>query len=126
VPPVSMWHVVPGPGSAGPRPSSVLTLACSVCSSLLRRPPKLLCPAHAMRDASRFKAKLGRAQCHRARWAASPPRQWAATGAAAAGAPGMVLQIYGVPLSQPCRAVVWACMYKELPFELILTCVRAG
>ena len=57
---------------------------------------------------------------------ASPPRQWAATGAAAAGAPGMVLQIYGVPLSQPCRAVVWACMYKELPFELILTCVRAG
>lgn len=32
----------------------------------------------------------------------------------------MVLVIYGVPLSQPCRAVIWACMYKELPFKLEL------
>lgn len=32
-----------------------------------------------------------------------------------------MLQIYGVPLSQPCRAVIWACLYKRLPFELVLT-----
>ena len=86
-------------------------------------PPKLLCPAHAMRDA---KPIQGRAQCHRALGRESAEAVGCNRGAAAAGAPGMVLQIYGVPLSQPCRAVVWACMYKELPFELILTCVRAG
>ena len=28
------------------------------------------------------------------------------------------LEVFGVPLSQPVRAVVWACMIKRLPFEL--------
>lgn len=31
-----------------------------------------------------------------------------------------MLVIYGVPLSQPCRAVIWACMLKSLPFRLEL------
>eukprot|EP00729_Bicosta_minor_P015662 gene15662-6182_t len=30
----------------------------------------------------------------------------------------MVLIIYGVPLSQPVRAVLWACLIKRLPFKL--------
>jgi glutathione S-transferase len=33
----------------------------------------------------------------------------------------MVLKLYGVPLSQPCRAIIWTCLYKKLPFELVLT-----
>ena len=32
-----------------------------------------------------------------------------------------MLKIYGVPNSQPVRAVVWACLMKELPFEFIMT-----
>ena len=32
-----------------------------------------------------------------------------------------MLKIYGVPNSQPVRAVVWACLIKQLPFEFILT-----
>lgn len=31
-----------------------------------------------------------------------------------------MLVIYGVPLSQPCRAVIWACLLKKLPFKLEL------
>ena len=32
-----------------------------------------------------------------------------------------MLKIYGVPNSQPVRAVVWPCLMKGLPFELVLT-----
>ena len=32
-----------------------------------------------------------------------------------------MLNIYGVPNSQPVRAVVWTCLVKKLPFELIMT-----
>ncbi len=32
-----------------------------------------------------------------------------------------MLKIYGVPNSQPVRAVVWACLMKRLPFEFIMT-----
>ena len=32
-----------------------------------------------------------------------------------------MLKIYGVPNSQPVRAVVWPCLMKGLPFELMLT-----
>ena len=32
-----------------------------------------------------------------------------------------MLKIYGVPNSQPVRAVVWACLMKRLPFDLVLT-----
>ena len=32
-----------------------------------------------------------------------------------------MLRIYGVPNSQPVRAVVWPCLMKGLPFELVLT-----
>lgn len=31
------------------------------------------------------------------------------------------LKIYGVPNSQPVRAVVWACLMKDLPFEFLMT-----
>ena len=31
------------------------------------------------------------------------------------------LKIYGVPNSQPVRAVVWTCLMKALPFEFIMT-----
>lgn len=31
-----------------------------------------------------------------------------------------MLKIFGVPLSQPCRAVIWVCLYKGLPFEIVL------
>ncbi|MEM7218594.1 MAG: glutathione S-transferase family protein [Pseudomonadota bacterium] len=31
------------------------------------------------------------------------------------------LRVYGVPNSQPVRAVLWACLIEDLPFELILT-----
>lgn len=30
----------------------------------------------------------------------------------------MPLTVYGVPVSQPCKAVMWACLYKRLPFKL--------
>ncbi len=32
-----------------------------------------------------------------------------------------MLKIYGVPNSQPVRAVVWTCLMKELPFEFVMT-----
>jgi glutathione S-transferase len=32
-----------------------------------------------------------------------------------------MLKIYGVPNSQPVRAVVWLCLMKRLPFEFIMT-----
>ena len=32
-----------------------------------------------------------------------------------------MLKIYGVPNSQPGRAVVWTCLMKELPFEFVMT-----
>ncbi|NKC00118.1 MAG: hypothetical protein GKR90_16695 [Pseudomonadales bacterium] len=32
-----------------------------------------------------------------------------------------MLKIYGVPNSQPVRAVVWLCLMKKLPFEFIMT-----
>lgn len=32
-----------------------------------------------------------------------------------------MLKIYGVPNSQPVRAVVWTCLMKGLPFEFIMT-----
>lgn len=32
-----------------------------------------------------------------------------------------MLKLYGVPNSQPVRAVVWACLMKGLPFEFIMT-----
>ncbi len=32
-----------------------------------------------------------------------------------------MLTIYGVPNSQPVRAVVWTCLMKGLPFELRMT-----
>ncbi len=32
-----------------------------------------------------------------------------------------MLKIYGVPNSQPVRAVVWTCLMKRLPFEFIMT-----
>ena len=32
-----------------------------------------------------------------------------------------MLKIYGVPNSQPVRAVVWACLMNQLPFEFIMT-----
>ncbi len=32
-----------------------------------------------------------------------------------------MITIYGVPNSQPVRAVIWACLMKKLPFELRLT-----
>jgi len=32
-----------------------------------------------------------------------------------------MLKIYGVPNSQPVRAVVWACLMKGLPFEFVMT-----
>jgi glutathione S-transferase len=32
-----------------------------------------------------------------------------------------MLKIYGVPNSQPVRAVVWTCLIKKLPFEFIMT-----
>lgn len=32
-----------------------------------------------------------------------------------------MLMIYGVPNSQPVRAVVWVCLIKKLPFEFIMT-----
>jgi len=32
-----------------------------------------------------------------------------------------MLKVYGVPNSQPVRAVVWLCLMKELPFEFIMT-----
>lgn len=32
-----------------------------------------------------------------------------------------MLKIYGVPNSQPVRAVVWACLIKALPFEFVMT-----
>ena len=32
-----------------------------------------------------------------------------------------MLKIYGVPNSQPVRAVVWTCLIKQLPFEFVLT-----
>jgi glutathione S-transferase len=31
------------------------------------------------------------------------------------------LKLYGVPFSQPVRAVMWLMLYKKLPFELVLT-----
>eukprot|EP00746_Dinoflagellata_sp_MGD_P147960 gnl/MRDRNA2_/MRDRNA2_80251_c0_seq2.p1 gnl/MRDRNA2_/MRDRNA2_80251_c0~~gnl/MRDRNA2_/MRDRNA2_80251_c0_seq2.p1 ORF type:complete len:255 (+),score=46.98 gnl/MRDRNA2_/MRDRNA2_80251_c0_seq2:95-859(+) len=31
------------------------------------------------------------------------------------------LQIYAVPLSQCCRSVIWVCLYKRVPFELVIT-----
>ena len=30
------------------------------------------------------------------------------------------LILYGVPFSQPVRAVIWLMLYKELPFEMVL------
>ena len=30
-----------------------------------------------------------------------------------------MLKIYGVPNSQPVRAVVWTCLMHELPFEFV-------
>jgi glutathione S-transferase len=32
-----------------------------------------------------------------------------------------MLRIYGVPNSQPVRAVVWTCLMKQLPFEFVMT-----
>lgn len=32
-----------------------------------------------------------------------------------------MLKVYGVPNSQPVRAVVWACLMHELPFEFVMT-----
>ena len=32
-----------------------------------------------------------------------------------------MLKIYGVPNSQPVRAVAWTCLMKELPFEFVMT-----
>lgn len=32
-----------------------------------------------------------------------------------------MLKIYGVPNSQPVRAVVWSCLMKALPFEFVMT-----
>jgi glutathione S-transferase len=32
-----------------------------------------------------------------------------------------MLKIYGVPNSQPVRAVVWPCLIKKLPFEFVMT-----
>ena len=32
-----------------------------------------------------------------------------------------MLKIYGVPNSQPVRAVVWTCLMKKLPFEFVMT-----
>ena len=32
-----------------------------------------------------------------------------------------MLKIYGVPNSQPVRAVVWLCLIKRLPFEFVMT-----
>ena len=32
-----------------------------------------------------------------------------------------MLKIYGVPNSQPVRAVVWVCLIKRLPFEFLMT-----
>ena len=32
-----------------------------------------------------------------------------------------MLKIYGVPNSQPVRAVVWTCLMKDLPFEFVMT-----
>mmetsp|Transcript_10914 Transcript_10914/g.14447 ORF Transcript_10914/g.14447 Transcript_10914/m.14447 type:complete len:292 (-) Transcript_10914:417-1292(-) len=32
-----------------------------------------------------------------------------------------LLKLYGVPLSQPTRSVVWALLLKQLPFEFVLT-----
>ena len=32
-----------------------------------------------------------------------------------------MLKIYGVPNSQPVRAVVWTCLMKALPFEFVMT-----
>ncbi|MDA1076369.1 MAG: glutathione S-transferase family protein [Proteobacteria bacterium] len=32
-----------------------------------------------------------------------------------------MLRIYGVPNSQPVRAVVWTCLMKKLPFEFVMT-----
>jgi len=32
-----------------------------------------------------------------------------------------MLKIYGVPNSQPVRAVVWTCLIKKLPFEFLMT-----
>ena len=32
-----------------------------------------------------------------------------------------MLKIYGVPNSQPVRAVVWTCLMHELPFEFVMT-----
>ena len=31
------------------------------------------------------------------------------------------VKIYGVPFSQPVRAVMWLMLYKSTPFELVLT-----
>ena len=33
---------------------------------------------------------------------------------------GKPLILYGVPFSQPVRAVVWLLLYKEQPFEMVL------
>lgn len=32
-----------------------------------------------------------------------------------------MLKLYGVPNSQPVRAVVWTCLMKKLPFEFVMT-----
>lgn len=32
-----------------------------------------------------------------------------------------MIKIYGIPNSQPVRAVLWACLMNRLPFELVLT-----
>ena len=37
-----------------------------------------------------------------------------------------MLTIYGVPNSQPVRAVIWPCLIKGLPFELRLTSQNKG
>jgi glutathione S-transferase len=37
-----------------------------------------------------------------------------------------MLKIYGVPNSQPVRAIVWTCLMKELPFEFIMTSQNRG
>ena len=31
-----------------------------------------------------------------------------------------MLTVYGVPFSQPVRAVLWVLLYKRLPFKLVL------
>ena len=31
------------------------------------------------------------------------------------------LTLYGVPFSQPVRAVMWLLLFKRLPFEMVLT-----